>query len=99
MDWTFNEAVAYLREKQRSDFTVTQITQDKYEVLLTHELPQDIFNYPLTMRTRVPQDWNNAQITQNGTVLDVEVQEIDGIRYAVYDVVPNTGTAIIEKTN
>ena len=96
---TFNEAVAYLREKQRSDFTVTQITQDKYEVLLTHELPQEIFNYPLTMRTRVPQDWNNAQITQNGTVLDVAVQEIDGIRYAVYDVVPNIGAAIIEKTN
>ncbi len=88
-----------MREKQRSDFTVTQITQDKYEVVLTHELQQDIVSYPLTMRTRVPQDWNGARIMQNGTVLDVAVQEIDGIRYAVYDVVPNIGAAIIEKTN
>ncbi len=68
-------------------------------MVLTHELQQDIVSYPLTMRTRVPQDWNGARIMQNGTVLDVAVQEIDGIRYAVYDVVPNIGAAIIEKTN
>lgn len=64
---------------------------------LTHELQQDIVSYPLTMRTRVPQDWNGARIMQNGTVLDIEVQELDEIRYAVYDIVLITGRAIVEK--
>lgn len=91
---TFNEAVQYLREKQHAVME-TEAKNGKIEVTITHDLPMDIFNYPLSVRTRVPGDWDTALVTQNGKTQAVEVKG----RHIVYDVVPDGSTAIVEKMN
>ena len=63
------------------------------EVVVTHDLPEDIFNYPLSVRTRVPGGWNTVKVTQGNVTQTVNVDS----RHIVYDIVPDGSTALIEK--
>ena len=92
---TFNEAVQYLREKQHATLNINANNSGNLEVSITHDLPQDIFNYPLSVRTRVPADWNTVSVTQGDRSYTVAVSS----RHIVYDVIPDGSTAVIEKVN
>lgn len=62
------EATKYIRERQNT--VITDIaTEDSRTVTLTMtNLPEDIFNAPLTVRSEVPADWTYAKVTQGGSV-------------------------------
>ena len=90
---TINEAVMYLREKQNADISMG-VNGDTIEISLeVKNLPKDIFNYPLTVRTKVPKEWNTVKVVQNGTSHTVVAKE----RYIIYDVVPNAGVVSLKK--
>lgn len=90
---TFNEAVQYLREKQHAQMDIDVNEDGNLEVVVTHDLPEDIFNYPLSVRTRVPGGWNTVKVTQGNVTQTVNVDS----RHIVYDIVPDGSTALIEK--
>ena len=92
---TFNEAVQYLREKQRAKMESKINDEGEFEVIITHDLPSDIFNYPLSVRTRVPGNWEKALVTQGDVTKTVAVKE----RHIVYDVIPDGTPVMIEKVN
>ena len=77
---TFNEAVQYLREKQHASLNINANDSGTLEVSITHDLPQDIFNYPLSVHTRVPADWNTVRVTQGDRSYTVAVSS----RHVVY---------------
>ena len=90
---TFNEAVQYLREKQNSEIKINVNSDKNLEVCINHNLPEDLFNYPLTIRTRVPADWKTVKVTQGNKVQTVNVKS----RHILYDVIPDGSTVLIEK--
>ena len=92
---TFNEAVQYLREKQNSEIKINVNSDKNLEVCINHNLPEDLFNYPLTIRTRVPADWQTVKVTQGNKVQTVNVKS----RHILYDVIPDGNTVLIEKSN
>ena len=103
---TFGEATKYIREKQNT--TVSERYEDsKIYVEMTINrtagdgkiLTESIFNYPLTVEVRVPDDWHTVSYRSSGTNLTADVYVRDGASYAMVNVVPgadgaNTITAV-----
>lgn len=93
---SFPEATKYIRERQNT--VITDIaTEDSRTVTLTMtNLPEDIFNAPLTVRSEVPADWTYAKVTQGGSVQAPELVMENGRYYIYYDAYPNQGEIKIE---
>lgn len=95
---TFGSIVRYIRE--RDDATVTEISTDESSIIFeaTDNLEDSVYNYPLTIRREMPQDWPFASATQNGDSLDIQIIEIDSVKYIMLDVIPDGGNIILEKS-
>ena len=86
---TFNEVTKYIREKQHAVLKTTQCSSSKIVIQLTHDLNPVIFNYPLTLKTKVPKNWKIATVEQNGTSKNVIPKKENAINYIYFDSVPN----------
>ena len=92
---TFNEVTKYIREKQHAVINLKQNKPSRIVITLTHDLDLKLFNFPLTLKTRVPEAWNKTAVLQNGVSKTVKVKSENGIRYAYYDAIPNSGDLIL----
>lgn len=88
---TFNEVTKYIREKQHAVLKTTQSSSSKIVIKLTHDLNSKIFNFPLTLKTKVPANWKVTTIIQNGVSKNITPKLENGIRYVYYEAVPNSG--------
>lgn len=73
-------------------------TRTSRTISLTDNLPDDIFNYPLTLKSEVPADWNYATVTQDGKTQQVEPKLEDGKFYVYYDATPDKGDITLAKS-
>ena len=92
---TFGEATKYLREKQGTtvaaryedgrlfvDMTINRTTEDgKF-------LSENVFNYPLTVEVRVPDDWHKVTYQDGENVKTAEIYTRDGMSCAMLDLTP-----------
>ena len=103
---TFGEATKYVRERQSTtvseryennvvyvDMTINRTTADG------KPLPESVFNYPLTVEVRVPDDWHTVYYRVNGQNEVTSVYVRDGVAYAMVNLIPGadgakTATAI-----
>lgn len=93
------EATKYIREAQVSTASAVKTADGKVQAAVNYPddaLPTEIFDYPLTVRIEVPEDWGAATITQNGVRSTATVFEEDNVNYVYADIVPNQGEAVLE---
>lgn len=96
---TFNEATKYIRERQIATSSASKIDENSVSVNVTYEeslLPKKIFNYPLTVRVEVPDNWGAVSLSENGKTV-VKSTFKDDKTYVYANVVPNSGDCIITK--
>ena len=103
---TFGEATKYIRERQNT--TVTEQYENGTVYVNMHinrttedgkTLTESIFNYPLTVEVRVPDDWHTVAYRSSGKNLTASVYTREGASYAMVNLVPgadgaNTITAL-----
>lgn len=92
---TFNEVTKYLREKQHAVVKIKECNATKIIVTITHDLDAKLFDYPLTLKTRVPSKLKNILITQSGKSKLVKVISNNGISFVYYDAFPNGGDVVL----
>ncbi len=95
---SFPEATKYIRERQNTVISDVA-TEDTRTVTLTMtNLPEDIFNAPLTVKSEVPADWASGyvKVTQGSSVQAPDIVLEEGRYYIYYDAVPNKGGITIE---
>jgi len=92
---TFGEATRYIRERQNTtvsarfengavlvDMTINRTTKDdKY-------LTESVFNYPLTVDVRVPDEWKTVRYTVDGVESTAAVYQHDGASFAMVNLTP-----------
>ena len=97
---TFGEATKYVRERQNT--TVTEQYQNgtvyvNMRIDRTAEdgkvLTDSIFNYPLTVEVRVPDDWHAVTYRLSGVNTTASVYTRDGASYAMVNIVPGADGA------
>ncbi len=94
---TFQDVTKYMRERNYSTVHSSQ-RGDRLEVVLGHDLKQEFYDLPLTLRTIVPPEWPSAEIRQGKGTQRVQVVRDQGKGYVTYQAVPNAGTVTLEKT-
>ena len=94
---TINEVTKYTREKQHAVLNIKVRKSTKIVIELTHDLNKQIFNFPLTLKTKVPTDWINTTVVQKGISNNTKTKFENGVRYAYYEVVPNLGNINLTK--
>ncbi len=54
-------------------------------------MKDDIFDYPLTVKVRLPNGWKSAKATQGGKPVPVRFVTHEGAPYVLVDAVPDRG--------
>lgn len=94
---TFGEATKYLREAQEAKMLDNGEVEGR-SIKLVDSLPNEYFDFPLSIKSFVPPTWSKAVVVQGDNKIDVEVQQSeDGDAYIIYDAVPDAGEISIIK--
>lgn len=56
-----------------------------------------MFNYPLTVKVKIPSDWSEAYITQNGVCKKADILTDENYHYVYANIIPSAGKATICK--
>lgn len=94
---TINEVTKYIREKQHAALNIKGSKSTKIVIELTHDLNKQIFNFPLTLKTKVPSDWIITTVVQKGITNNIKTKFENGAQYVYYEVVPNLGNIKLTK--
>ncbi len=82
----------YIRERQNAKLKIISSSARQISLSLTDELPNDVFDYPLLLRTEVPGNWQRVDVVQGkGASKKVAPVKEDGVSYAYYEAVPDKG--------
>ncbi|MBQ8529085.1 MAG: polysaccharide deacetylase family protein [Clostridia bacterium] len=94
----YEDAVMYLREAQTASVSVTG-DKGGLKVLLTDEMDDSVYTFPLTVELEVPESWEAVKIIQGNSVSYARVSfkpAFGGDKYiALADIVPDGGEATV----
>lgn len=89
-----DEATMYIKEAQTA-VVKSSINDGKITVELTDDMDDSIYNYPLTVKVRIPSDWKTVSCTQNENTAALIPFAENGVNYVYADIVPDKGAAVL----
>lgn len=94
---TFGDAIKYVRERQNSVAYADLIDNQVIVEVVTDNtnIPADIFNHPLTVKTSVPAEWSMVSYSVGDETETAKVFEENGSTWAYVNVLPNTKATVI----
>jgi len=93
---TFRDVTRYMRERMSAQIT-SERSGGEIRVSLTHSLDPDVYDYPLSLATRVPEDWDFVEVIQ-GSLRDVHPMSHNGAAAFVrYTAVPDGEVVILRE--
>ena len=92
----FREVACYGMERDTSRIEVVKSTGEEIRFLLSDDMDDTLFDYPLTIKVRLPATWNSITARQGGKSVAARVVEHDGGRFALIQAVPDRGEVVAE---
>ena len=92
---TFYDMIRFVQERDTAQLTVHSASESEIRFELADWMDDSIYDYPLTVKFRVPNNWVGAKATQNGSALDVQTVENEGNLYALVQAVPDAGEVVL----
>ncbi len=93
----FDDAVKYGQERDSATLTVTAVGDEKIAFSLTDRMKDDIFDFPLTVKVRLPDGWMAVSATQGGKSVAARTVDHEGARFALVDAVPDRGEVVLTR--
>ncbi len=87
---TFPAVALYAQERDSSTLT-SKFDGKKINMKLKDRMKDDIFNVPLTIKVRLPDDWKSVKAQQGGKNIETKFIEHEGKPYALVYAVPDRG--------
>ncbi|RZK92216.1 MAG: hypothetical protein EOO62_33510, partial [Hymenobacter sp.] len=88
---TFADVVKYIKERNAAVLTETTVSATQFTMTLTDNLPDLVYNVPITVRRQLPTAWTGAAVLRGTTVVPSSVVTTAGVRYVVFDTTPDQG--------
>jgi len=88
----FGDVALYAQERDTATLTTVANTSEGIAFDLTDEMDDRAFDYPLTIKLRLYDAWQNVAATQGEKALEARVVEHEGARFALVQAVPDRGT-------
>jgi len=90
----FRDVTKYIRERMAAK-TDAKRNGDEIVVTVEHSLDKDLYNYPLTLKTYVPDGWKEVRIKQGSSSVQGETATDEGGNFVIYDARPNAENVTI----
>lgn len=87
----YTDVAKYGQERDTATLKIESPGPEKISFLLTDEMDDTYFNFPLTVKVRIPEDWKAVEATQGGKAATATVVEHEGSRFALVHSVPDAG--------
>jgi hypothetical protein len=94
---TFSDVVKYIKERNAAAVTETTVSADLLSLSVTDNLPDNVYNVPITVRRQLPATWANATVTMGSTAVASTIATVNGSKYIVFDVTPDQGEIRLAK--
>ncbi len=92
---TFPEVAKYAQEYATHTLKVTKNEEDSINFILTDKMQDAIYDMPLTVKIRVPNNWISAKATQNGKTIAHKIITYNFNKYALVKAVPDRGKVVL----
>ena len=93
---TFQDGYKYIRERMNSKVSESN-DENAIVVELTNGLDKSIYDIPLTLKTKIPDDWNMVQVQQGNTFKILNsISEGEG-NYIIYNAFPDMAPVRLSK--
>lgn len=93
---TFRDVTKYMRERMNATINTAK-KEDELVVHLAHSLDKDLYDFPLTLKTYVPDGWNRVKVSQGTANSEATVSTDDNGSFVQYDAVPNGDIVALSK--
>lgn len=91
----FPDVAKYGQERDTATLTV-HASNDEHQVFsLVDEMDDTKFDFPLTIKTRLPASWTDITSTQNNVATPSRAVKHQGASYALISAIPNRGPIAI----
>ncbi len=90
----YDDAVLYLMEAEKAYLEVTR-NETSITATLEDGLDDELYNYPLSVRIGVPENWKTVRYVVSGNEYLTEAKSIDGKNVIDIDLLPNGATVTI----
>lgn len=99
--WTgfFDDIALYGQERDTSSVTTNEATDDKIVFTLTSKMEPTIFDYPLTVKVRLPDQWKDVSAKLKDVELPAEFLMHEGAPYALVKVAPDRGQVTLTRAS
>ena len=93
---TFPAVAKYGQERDTATLKTVFSDAKRIELSLTDRMDDKLFDEPLTLKVRLPDDWRAVRATQDGKPARATFVEHEGHPYALIDAVPDRGAVTVE---
>lgn len=87
----FTDVAKYGQQRDTATLKVEENSANRISFSLTDKMDDTRFDYPLTVKVRVPDNWGGAVATQNGKAVEAKLVEHEGSKFALVQAVPDKG--------
>ncbi|MBN1309282.1 MAG: polysaccharide deacetylase family protein [Chitinispirillaceae bacterium] len=94
---TFGNVARYIKERDAVSVSVKSTGDNSITVAVTDNLPDSIFNYPLSIRRPLPEGWTNVYVIQGGKEVKDTIVTVNSKKHLMFQVLPDAGDVVIAK--
>jgi len=87
----FRDVACYGMQRDTAALHVTKNEPDEIRLVLSDDMDDRLFAYPLTVKVRVPDEWQRVAATQDGRVVEATVVRNEHGRFVLVKAVPDRG--------
>ncbi len=92
---TFGNVVRYIKERDAARLEETSSDETSITLEVSDNLPDSIYNYPLSFRMPMPDGWDTAYVAQDEEELYSEIKMVDNASVLQFTAVPDGGEVVI----
>ncbi|MDF3129996.1 polysaccharide deacetylase family protein [Kiritimatiellaeota bacterium B1221] len=93
----FREVAMYAQERDTAEVATKIMSPAQIALSLRDRMDDTIYDFPLTVKVRLPDDWQAAIAGQNQRQIECTVAEHEGAKFALVQAVPDAGTVYLRK--
>jgi len=92
----FTDVAKYGQERDTATLKVTRTEDKEVRFTLTDRMDDALFDFPLTVKVRLADNWTAVAATQNGKPVEAKLVEHDGGKFALVKAVPDRGEVVLK---
>lgn len=90
-----DDVAFYGQERDTAKLETLGVSESRIELALTSQMDPAVFDYPLTLKVRVPQSWNRVAARQGNKTLPCQPLAHGGNSYVLVKAIPGMGNVAI----